>query len=78
MDGRRTTGGGSSSLTSSREAMDIICEMSDLLDVGLDRSALLALVDLLDAGIHPEALAAAVTELRREAVAAASGGQNAH
>eukprot|EP00586_Coscinodiscus_wailesii_P018547 CAMPEP_0172500172 /NCGR_PEP_ID=MMETSP1066-20121228/135396_1 /TAXON_ID=671091 /ORGANISM="Coscinodiscus wailesii, Strain CCMP2513" /LENGTH=89 /DNA_ID=CAMNT_0013274275 /DNA_START=92 /DNA_END=361 /DNA_ORIENTATION=+ len=56
---------------SSREAIDVVHNLSTLLDVGLDRAAISALMDLLDAGINPEALASVVTELRREATAAA-------
>ena len=49
------------------EILNIVLELSDLLDVGLDAEALSAVMDLLDAGIHPEAIAAVITELRKEA-----------
>ena len=49
------------------ETLNILSELSELLDVGLDQAALSAIMDLLDAGIHPEALAAVVIELRKEA-----------
>ena len=49
------------------EILNIVTELSDLLDVGLDTEALSAVMDLLDVGIHPEAIAAVITELRKEA-----------
>eukprot|EP00591_Stephanopyxis_turris_P001261 CAMPEP_0195523400 /NCGR_PEP_ID=MMETSP0794_2-20130614/22541_1 /TAXON_ID=515487 /ORGANISM="Stephanopyxis turris, Strain CCMP 815" /LENGTH=72 /DNA_ID=CAMNT_0040653393 /DNA_START=128 /DNA_END=346 /DNA_ORIENTATION=- len=54
---------------SSRESLDIVCEIADILDVGLDRPALSALMDLLEAGVTPEALASVVMELRKAASA---------
>ena len=54
------------SLSTSRESMEIICELSDLLQTGLSQDALVALVDLLECGVSPEAVAAAVLEIRRE------------
>jgi mitotic-spindle organizing protein 1 len=68
------TTGQSSSVTS--EAMDIVCELSSLLDCGLDRTALTALVELTEYGVAPQALASVVAELRREA--AASGKNNSN
>ena len=53
--------------------MAIICELSDLLQTGLSRDALVALVDLLECGVSPEAVTAAVLEIRREV----SGGSTA-
>ena len=57
------------SLSTSRESMDIICQLADLLQTGLSRDALVALVDLLESGVSPEAVAAAILEIRREVVA---------
>ena len=57
------------SLSTSRESMDVICQLSDLLQTGLSRDALVALVDLLESGVSPEAVAAAILEIRREVVA---------
>ena len=54
------------SLSTSRESMEIICELSDLLQTGLSQDALVAVVDLLESGVSPEAVAAAVLEIRRE------------
>jgi len=53
-------------LSTSRESMAIICELSDLLQTGLSRDALVAVVDLLECGLSPEVVAAAVLEIRRE------------
>jgi mitotic-spindle organizing protein 1 len=49
----------------SEEVLDILSEMADILDTGLDRRATSALVQLLVAGVNPESLAAAVHEIRR-------------
>jgi mitotic-spindle organizing protein 1 len=49
-----------------RETMDIIYEVSRILNTGLDRHTLSILVGLCEAGVNPEALAAVVKELRRE------------
>ena len=62
-------------LSTSRESMDIICQLSDLLQTGLSRDALEALVDLLESGVSPEAIAAAILEIRREVVAGGAGGR---
>mmetsp|Transcript_961 Transcript_961/g.1549 ORF Transcript_961/g.1549 Transcript_961/m.1549 type:complete len:104 (+) Transcript_961:2-313(+) len=49
------------------EAMEILMEISTLLNTGLDKETLSALVGLCELGANPEALAEAVKELRREA-----------
>ena len=68
---------GPSSLSASRESMDIVCQLSDLLQTGLSRDALVALVDLLESGVSPEAVAAAISEIRREVAAGGCGGGSA-
>ena len=50
----------------SQETMDILYEVSKILNTGLDRNTLAILVGLCEAGVNPEALAAVVKELRRE------------
>ena len=50
----------------SQETMDILYEISRILNTGLDRNTLAILVGLCEAGVNPEALAAVVKELRRE------------
>jgi len=52
-----------------RETMDILAEMSNILNTGLDRESLSILVSLCEHGVNPEALAAVVKELRREMIA---------
>lgn len=47
----------------------MLFDISQLLQTGLDRETLAALVGLTESGINPEALAAVVKELRREAAA---------
>mmetsp|Transcript_47937 Transcript_47937/g.113956 ORF Transcript_47937/g.113956 Transcript_47937/m.113956 type:complete len:127 (+) Transcript_47937:61-441(+) len=49
------------------EALNILYEISKLLNTGLNRESLSALVDLCELGVDPEALAEAVTSLREEA-----------
>mmetsp|Transcript_13485 Transcript_13485/g.29294 ORF Transcript_13485/g.29294 Transcript_13485/m.29294 type:complete len:101 (-) Transcript_13485:329-631(-) len=53
-------------LSSSRESIDIVCQLSDLLRAGLNRDAVVAVVDLLESGLSPDAVASAVLELRKE------------
>ena len=52
-----------------KEAIEILYEISKLLNTGLDRTSLSILVSLCEIGVNPEALAAVVKELRREAAA---------
>ena len=52
-----------------KEALDIVHEISQILDTGLDKETLSILLALIETGINPEALAAVVKELRREAAA---------
>lgn len=49
-----------------REVIDVLHEMSALLNTHLDRSQLSLCVSLLENGINPEALAAIVKELHDE------------
>ena len=46
--------------------MNVLHEMSTILDTGLDKETLSILVSLTEKGINPEALATVVEELRRE------------
>ena len=48
------------------ETLEIISEISGLLNTGLDRETLSILTSLCEMGVNPEALAAVVRELRRE------------
>jgi len=49
-----------------REVIDILHEISTLLNTNLDRTTLSLCVSLVENGVHPEALAAVIKELRRE------------
>jgi len=50
----------------SQQTMDVLYELSRLLNTGLDRETLGILVSLCENGTNPEALAMVVKELRRE------------
>ncbi|CAM9635859.1 unnamed protein product [Ascophyllum nodosum] len=52
-----------------RSSIDVLHEISIILDTGLDRKTLSILVELIESGVNPEALAVVVKELRREAAA---------
>ena len=54
------------SLADAQHTLDVLHELSELLNTGLDRATLGTLVSLCEHGVHPEALAALVIELRRE------------
>ena len=54
-------------LTKTRETLDILHEISLILNTGLDRETLSLCVSLCESGVNPEALAAVVKELKREA-----------
>lgn len=58
-----------------RETLDIMFEMSQILNCGIDQHTLSILAQLVENGVNPEALAAVVKELKREsdALKAASG-----
>ncbi|KIW97170.1 mitotic-spindle organizing protein 1 [Cladophialophora bantiana CBS 173.52] len=49
-----------------REVVDILEEISILLNTQLDRTQLSLCVSLIENGVNPEALAAAIKELRQE------------
>ncbi|KAK5195594.1 hypothetical protein LTR99_002120 [Exophiala xenobiotica] len=49
-----------------REVVDILEEISVLLNTQLDRTQLSLCVSLVENGVNPEALANAIKELRRE------------
>jgi len=51
------------------EALNLVHEISSLLDTGLDKESLSILIGLVESGVNPEALAAVVKEIRREASA---------
>ncbi|KAK7098679.1 hypothetical protein V1264_002925 [Littorina saxatilis] len=58
--------GGKPKVSTARETLDTLVEMSKLLNTGLDADTLALCVRLCESGINPEALALVVQELRRE------------
>ncbi|XP_071719501.1 mitotic-spindle organizing protein 1A-like [Rutidosis leptorrhynchoides] len=49
-----------------RESLELVFQMSNILDTGLDRHAISVLIALCDLGLNPEALAAVVKEFCRD------------
>ncbi|MCJ1451240.1 hypothetical protein MMC28_001576 [Mycoblastus sanguinarius] len=49
-----------------REVIDILSEISLLLNTHLDRSTLSLCVSLIENGVNPDALATVIRELRKE------------
>ncbi|XP_038674426.1 mitotic-spindle organizing protein 1 [Scyliorhinus canicula] len=52
-------------LNAVRETMDVLLEISRLLNTGLDLESLSICVRLCEQGINPEALASVIKELRK-------------
>ncbi|KAJ7672677.1 mitotic-spindle organizing gamma-tubulin ring associated-domain-containing protein, partial [Mycena rosella] len=53
-------------ISSAQQTLDILYEMSQLLNTQLDKETLTTCVRMLESGVNPEALAAVIQELRRE------------
>ncbi len=51
------------------QAIEVLWQIANILNTGLDKETLRILVGLCEAGVNPEALATVVKELRREAAA---------
>ncbi|KAG8137667.1 putative Mitotic-spindle organizing protein [Naja naja] len=68
----------SGNLNAVRETMDVLMEISRLLNTGLDAETLSICVRLCEQGINPEALSAVIRELRKasEALKAADNMTN--
>ncbi|KAI3799130.1 hypothetical protein L1987_34420 [Smallanthus sonchifolius] len=49
-----------------RESLELVFQMSNIVDSGLDRHTLSVLIALCDLGLNPEALAAVVKEFRSD------------
>ncbi|CAD8179650.1 unnamed protein product [Paramecium octaurelia] len=49
-----------------QETLEIIHEMSQILNCGLDRQQLAILVSMIENGVNPEALALVVNEMKTE------------
>ncbi|KAF8637617.1 hypothetical protein AX17_002686 [Amanita inopinata Kibby_2008] len=58
-------------VTAAQQTLDILYELSQLLNTQLDKDTLATCVSMIESGVNPEALAAVVQELRREANATA-------
>ena len=56
-------------LNSASQTVDVVYQLSLLLNTGLDRSTVALLIGLCECGVNPEALATVVRELRSEAEA---------
>ena len=52
-----------------QQALDVVWEISRLLNTGLNRQTVSVLTSLCESGVNPEALAAVVKELQLEAAA---------
>ncbi|KAE8556621.1 hypothetical protein EYB25_001323 [Talaromyces marneffei] len=52
-----------------REVIDILYEISTLLNTHLDRTELSLCVSLIENGVNPDALSAVIKDLRKEAPA---------
>lgn len=59
----------SKTLSQANDTVEVVYEISKLLNTGLDRETLTILIGLCECGVNPEALAAVVKELTREAAA---------
>ncbi|KAH9479454.1 Mitotic-spindle organizing protein 1 [Psilocybe cubensis] len=55
--------------SSAQETLDILYEISQLLNTQLDKATLATCVGMVENGVNPEALAAVIQELRREGAA---------
>ncbi|KAK0188737.1 mitotic-spindle organizing gamma-tubulin ring associated-domain-containing protein [Armillaria mellea] len=56
-------------ISSAQQTLDILHEISQLLNTKLDRETLTTCVRMIESGVNPEALAAVIQELRRESSA---------
>ncbi|KIO34121.1 hypothetical protein M407DRAFT_17031 [Tulasnella calospora MUT 4182] len=61
--------------SSGQDVLNVLNDLSQLLNTGLDRDTLFTCVKMIEGGANPEALAAVVKELRRENAALANQGQ---
>ncbi|KIY66457.1 hypothetical protein CYLTODRAFT_398740 [Cylindrobasidium torrendii FP15055 ss-10] len=61
-------------ISSAQQTLDILHEISQLLNTQLDRETLTTCVRMIESGVNPEALAAVIQELRREGAKQAIAG----
>ncbi|KAF9054418.1 mitotic-spindle organizing gamma-tubulin ring associated-domain-containing protein [Panaeolus papilionaceus] len=52
--------------SSAQQTLDILHEISQLLNTQLDKATLAKCIGMIENGVNPEALAAVIQELRRE------------
>ncbi|KAM6497014.1 Mitotic-spindle organizing gamma-tubulin ring associated domain containing protein, partial [Amanita muscaria] len=52
--------------TTAQQTLDILYEISQLLNTQLDKDTLATCVSMIESGVNPEALAMVVQELRKE------------
>ncbi|KAG8757904.1 hypothetical protein FRC14_001202 [Serendipita sp. 396] len=52
--------------SSAQQTLDVLYDISQLLNTQLDRETLATCVSMIEAGVNPEALATVIKELRRE------------
>lgn len=62
----------SASIEQGEAAVNVLFNISNILDTGLDKETLRLLIGLTEAGVNPEALAVIVKELRRAGAEAAA------
>ncbi|XP_028913119.1 mitotic-spindle organizing protein 1 [Ornithorhynchus anatinus] len=60
-----SSGGAALNLNAVRETMDVLLEISRILNTGLDMETLSICVRLCEQGINPEALSSVIKELRK-------------
>ncbi|KAF9820589.1 hypothetical protein IEO21_01292 [Rhodonia placenta] len=56
-------------ISSAQQTLDILHDISQLLNTQLDKETLATCVGMIESGVNPEALAAVIQELRRESQA---------
>ncbi|KIM44489.1 hypothetical protein M413DRAFT_442462 [Hebeloma cylindrosporum] len=55
--------------SSAQQTLDILYDISQLLNTQLDKATIATCVGMVENGVNPEALAAVIQELRREGAA---------
>jgi len=66
--------GSSSRALSAQQTLDVLYDMSQLLNTQLDREQLATCVAMIEGGVNPEALAAVRRDLRKSASQAVGSG----
>ncbi|KIY52996.1 hypothetical protein FISHEDRAFT_34213 [Fistulina hepatica ATCC 64428] len=56
-------------IASAQETLNILYDMSQLLNTQLDKETLATCIQMIESGANPEALAAVIQELKREQAA---------